>query len=230
MGAHKNAALTVRQREQIHQATREGTASRRHLATRYGVSLTTVQRWAPRPDGHNRPLGRPVGTGTPEPAYEQAVLVERIREPTHRPVRIAHELRPRFACAHRGTVLALLQAHGLTRVVLTDNHMIFTMKYTAHPQRRTAFGRQCQVLGIAHALIAKGKPWRNGFIERSNRTDKAELFTRRHFVDNEERRYYLHLWEMEYNHDWPHQGINNQTPKQRCAQIHPVFATCCIPI
>ena len=115
-------------------------------------------------------------------------------------------------------------------VVFTDNHMVFTMKYTAHPTRLTAFDRQCQALGIAHALIPKGKPWRNGFIERSNRTDKAELFSQRRFADNEERRYYLCLWEMEYNHERPHQGINNQTPKQRCQQIHPTFATCCIPI
>ena len=115
MGTHKNAALTVRQREQVQLAAREGTASRRQLAERYGVSLTTIQRWAPRPNGQNRPLGRPVGTGTPAPDYEAAVLVERIRAPTHGPVRIAQNLRPRFARAHRGTVLSLLQAHGLTR-------------------------------------------------------------------------------------------------------------------
>ena len=115
MGTHKNAALTVRQREAVQLAGREGTASRRQLARRYGVSLTTIQRWAPRLGGQDRPLGRPVGTGTPVPDYEAAVLVERIRHPTHGPVRIAHDLRPRFARAHRGTVLALLQAHRLTR-------------------------------------------------------------------------------------------------------------------
>ena len=115
MGTHKNAALTVRQREQVQQAVREGTASYRQLAARYGVSLTTIQRWAPRSDGRDRLLGRPAGTGTPAPDYEAAVLVERIRQPTHGPVRIAHNLRERFARAHRGTVLSLLQAHGLTR-------------------------------------------------------------------------------------------------------------------
>ena len=117
MGTHKNAALTIRQREAVQLAAREGTASRRQLARRYGVSLTTIQRWAPRPDGQDRPLGRPAGTGTGTPGsdYEAAVLVERIRQPTHGPVRIAHDLRPRFAHAHRGTVLSLLQAHGLTR-------------------------------------------------------------------------------------------------------------------
>lgn len=115
MATHKNAALTVRQREQVQQAVRERSASYRQLTDRYGVSLTTIQRWAPRPTSQDRPLGRPAGTGTPAPDYEAAVLVERIRQPRHGPVRIAHDLRPRFVRAHRGTVLALLQAHGLTR-------------------------------------------------------------------------------------------------------------------
>lgn len=79
------------------------------------MSLTTIQRWVPRPGGQDRPLGRPVGTGTPVSDYETAVLVERIRHPGHGPVRIAHDLRPRFARAHRGTVLSLLQAHRLRR-------------------------------------------------------------------------------------------------------------------
>lgn len=116
MKTHKNAALTVRQREQVQQAVREGTASRRQLAARFGVNLTTIQRWAGRADGQPRRLGRPPGSGQPVGAdYEAAVLGERIRQPTHGPVRIAHDLRPRFAHAHRGTVLSLLQAHGLTR-------------------------------------------------------------------------------------------------------------------
>lgn len=115
MATHKNAALTVRQREQVQQAVRERSASYRALATRFGVHLTTIQRWADRANGQMRPLGRPVGSSQPAPDYEDAVLVERIRHPQHGPVRIAHDLRPRFARAHRGTVLALLQAHGLTR-------------------------------------------------------------------------------------------------------------------
>ena len=133
MGTHQNAALTVRQREAVQLAAREGTASRRQLASRYGVSLTTIQRWVPRADGQNRPLGRPVGTGTPVPDYEAAVLVERIRHPGHGPVRIAHDLRPRFARAHRGTVLRLLQAHRLTRGTRPK-------KEAAPPARRPAPG------------------------------------------------------------------------------------------
>jgi transposase InsO family protein len=55
--------------------------------------------------------------------------------------------------------------------------MSFTMKYTAHLERQTRFTKTVEGSGRIHALIAKGKPWRNGFIERSNRTDKDELFS-----------------------------------------------------
>lgn len=115
MQPHKNAALTVRQRQQVQQAVREGSASYRQLAARFGVNLTTIQRWAKRADAQGRPLGRPRRNVDSVPDYEAAVLVERLRHPSHGPVRIAHDLRPRFARANRGTVLSLLQAHGLTR-------------------------------------------------------------------------------------------------------------------
>lgn len=97
-------------------------------------------------------------------------------------------------------------------VLFTDNAMSFTMKYTAHPNRKTALTKRAESMGIIHALIPKGKPWRNAFIERSNRTDNEELFHRMRFKSPEERRYYLRLWEMHYNFERPHQGINNFTP------------------
>ena len=105
-------------------------------------------------------------------------------------------------------------------VVFTDNHMAFTMKYTEHPERQTTFTKTAQALQIAHALIAKGKPWRNGLIERSNRTDKEALFNRVDFTSEEERRYQLRLWEMYYNRERPHQGIDMKTPYQACQEQH----------
>jgi hypothetical protein len=66
--------------------------------------------------------------------------------------------------------------------------------------------------GGQYALIDKGKPWKNGFIERSNRTDNDEFFSQRHFTSSEERKYLFRAWEMHYNTQRPHQGINNRTP------------------
>lgn len=115
MQIHKNSALTVRQREQIQQALRAKTSSYRQLAARYGVNMSTIQRWGRRPNGQPGAAGRPPSRTCRTPAYEAAVLAYRAEYPRQGPVRIAHELRPRFAQAHRGTVLSILQAHGLTR-------------------------------------------------------------------------------------------------------------------
>ena len=97
-------------------------------------------------------------------------------------------------------------------LTFTDNALSFTMKYTAHPERTTAFTKTVQTYGGHHALIDKDKPWNNGFIERSNRTDNDEFFSQKHFASSEERQYLFRLWEMEYNSQRPHQGINNKTP------------------
>ena len=102
--------------------------------------------------------------------------------------------------------------------------MSFTMKYTAHPERQTGFTKAVESSGRIHALVAKGKPWRNGFIERSNRTDKEELFTQLRFIDSEDRRYQLKLWEMEYNCHRPHQGLNNQIPFEVYRRDYPLHA------
>jgi putative transposase len=103
--------------------------------------------------------------------------------------------------------------------------MIFTMKYTAHPIRKTTFTKTVEAHGCIHALIPKGKPWRNGFIERSNRTDNEECFHLRQFNSSEERRYYHRLWEYEYNTLRPHQGLNNQTPFQVYQHLYPLHCT-----
>lgn len=92
--------------------------------------------------------------------------------------------------------------------------MTFTMKYTAHPERKTAFTKAVEQSGRIHALIPKASAWRNGIIERSNRTDNEELFDRFRFSSSEQRRYWLKLWEQFYNHQRPHQGLAGRTPME----------------
>jgi transposase InsO family protein len=101
--------------------------------------------------------------------------------------------------------------------------MCFTMKYAHHSEYKTAFTKKVEATGRIHALIPKGEPWKNGFIERSNRTDNDNLFHKIRFVDSEERKYQLKLWEMEYNNHRPHQGINNLTPLQKAQKQHPIW-------
>jgi transposase InsO family protein len=103
--------------------------------------------------------------------------------------------------------------------------MIFTMKYTAHPERKTAFEQEVQQLGRLHGTIRKGSPWQNAMIERSNRTDNEERFRRQHFTSPEERRYHLRLWEMEYSTHRPHQGLAGKTPLKVFQEEYPLHAT-----
>jgi transposase InsO family protein len=86
------------------------------------------------------------------------------------------------------------------------------MKLSAHPERHSAFQRRVMELDLLHGTIQPGKPWQNGFIERSNRTDNEELFNHTRFNSSEERRYYHRLWEMHYNTHRPHQSLNLRTP------------------
>ena len=102
--------------------------------------------------------------------------------------------------------------------------MIFTMKYTAHPERKTAFTKAVEQSGRIHALIPKASPWRNGMIERSNRTDNEELFHQMRFSSSEERRYQLKLWEQFYNYQRRHQGRGGQTPLQVYQSGYPLHA------
>jgi hypothetical protein len=102
--------------------------------------------------------------------------------------------------------------------------MCYTMKYTPHPERKTAFTKTVEKGGRIHALIKKASPWRNGIIERSNRTDNEECFSQIHFTCSEDRRYQHRLWEMQYNCHRPHQGIGNGTPLQVYKEQYPFHA------
>lgn len=95
---------------------------------------------------------------------------------------------------------------------MTDNATTFTMRYTAHPDRRTAFQREVEAQGRIHGTIEKGKPWQNGIVERSMRTDNEECLRRERFRSSEERRLRHRLYEMDYNSRRPHQGIGGRTP------------------
>lgn len=102
--------------------------------------------------------------------------------------------------------------------------MIFTMRYTANPERKTAFTKEVEDSGRIHAQIKKASPWRNGIIERSHRTDNEECFSQIGFSSSEERRYQHHLWEMYYNCYRSHQGLQGKTPLETYKELYPLHA------
>jgi transposase InsO family protein len=86
------------------------------------------------------------------------------------------------------------------------------MKYTPYPERLTTFERTIAALKMIHGRCRLRSPWQNGIVERSHRTDNEELFHCLRFVDSEDRRYQLKLWEYEYNTRRPHQGLGGRPP------------------
>ena len=109
-------------------------------------------------------------------------------------------------------------------LIVTDNAMVFTMAYTAHPERKTSFERMVETLGLRHWRIARRSPWQNGIIERSNRTDNDECFSQEQFTCSEHRRYRHRLWEMFYNNHRPHQGLSGASPRQVFERDYPFHA------
>jgi transposase InsO family protein len=110
------------------------------------------------------------------------------------------------------------------RLIWTDNAMTFTMRFTAHPDRTTAFQDLVRSPDMIHGMCKPRSPWQNGIIERSHRTDNEELFHILKFHDSEERRYQLRLFEMYYAYERPHQGLSGHTPSEVYLRDYPMHA------
>jgi hypothetical protein len=115
MHIHANAKLTIKQREEVKRLSREEKIGYRKLAARFGVNLSTIQRWVHR----DCPLDKTTAPLHPRTvvteAYRAAVIRYRQANPAHGPIRVAQALQGEFPQAHRGTVLPILRQAGLTR-------------------------------------------------------------------------------------------------------------------
>jgi len=69
-------------------------------------------------------------------------------------------------------VMSSIATHGITRIeaVMTDNDLVFTMRFAYYRQRRTRFEQACQSLGIAHRRLRPHAPESNGKVERFIKT------------------------------------------------------------
>lgn len=70
-------------------------------------------------------------------------------------------------------------------------------------------------MSIKHRYTRVRRPQTNGKSERLNRTVNQEFLTKIQFNSRLERELQLRYYEHYYNHNRPHQGINNQTPNQK---------------
>jgi transposase-like protein len=114
MELHANAALTVRQRQEVQRLHQEGVSIRK-LAAQFRVNPSTIQRWIKRASPLDYSAAPKAHHTMITPEYRQAVVAYREANPEHGPVRIAQALQADFPEANRGTILRILQEADLTR-------------------------------------------------------------------------------------------------------------------
>jgi transposase-like protein len=114
MKIHANAALTIRQRQEIQRLYQQEQCSITALARQFNTSTKTIRKWVRRESTQDRSSAPHQRHRVVTEAYEQAVLEYRHQHPEQGPIRIAQALQPQFPQAHRGTVLRILQQAKLT--------------------------------------------------------------------------------------------------------------------
>ena len=115
---------------------------------------------------------------------------------------------------------AMKRAPFQIKAIKTDNHSIFTNRYTGYLKSSDPTNPKlhpldifCVANGIAHYSIDKGKPSQNGTVERSHGNDQQRLYAKETFDNVEHLRYRVRLWNMYYN-NLRHCGLNGKSPNQ----------------
>ena len=94
---------------------------------------------------------------------------------------------------------------GMGLTLTTDNGTQFTAARYVETLNR---------LGITHRRTAYNHPEGNSYIERFHRSLKEEEVWTAEYRSVEEARGSIARWIEEYNHDRPHRGVQNRTPRE----------------
>jgi transposase InsO family protein len=201
------------------------------IADELGVGHGTVQRALER-SGRNR---------LPRPARRPVQRYEKTRpgELLHVDLKYLPQLgnRPEFEYAaiddfsreaaaqiagERSTVAAtrflefvLAQLPYRVDAVMTDNDMMFTMRYAYYSTRLTRFEQALKSAGIEHRLIRPRSPESNGKVERFIKTIDDECYRIVHPHTSRARVGALKLFLDYYNHARPHQSLGGESPVTR---------------
>ena len=124
--------------------------------------------------------------------------------------------------ADRSTLAATrFLEHVLTQLpyrveaVMTDNDLVFTMRFAYHSTRLTRFQQALKSAGIEHRLIRPRSPESNGKVERLIKTIDDECFRIIRPRSSSARIGVLKLFLEYYNHARPHQSLGGQSPVTR---------------
>ena len=122
----------------------------------------------------------------------------------------------------RSTVAATrFLEHVLTQLpyrveaVMTDNDMMFTMRYAHYSTRLTRFEQALRSAGIEHRLIKPRTPETNGKVERFIKTIDDECYRVIQPQRSATRVGALRLFLEYYNHARPHQSLAGMSPVER---------------
>lgn len=99
--------------------------------------------------------------------------------------------------------------------VMTDNDMMFTMRFAFHSNRLTRFEQALKSAGIEHRLIRPRSPESNGKVERFIKTIDDECFRVMRPQSSRARVGALKLFLEYYNHARPHQSLGGESPVAR---------------
>jgi len=99
--------------------------------------------------------------------------------------------------------------------VMTDNDLVFTMRFAYYRQRHTRFEQACQSLGIRHRLLRPHAPESNGKVERFIKTVDDECLAVHQPTSCRKRTTLVDQFVWYYNHQRPHLSLAGRTPIQR---------------
>lgn len=99
--------------------------------------------------------------------------------------------------------------------VMTDNDLVFTMRFAYYRQRRTRFEEACRSLGIRHRRLRPHAPESNGKVERFIKTIDDECLAVYQPQTCAARTGVVDRFVWYYNHQRPHLSLAGQTPVQR---------------
>lgn len=99
--------------------------------------------------------------------------------------------------------------------VMTDNDLVFTMRFAYYRQRRTRFEQACASLGIRHRLLRPHAPESNGKVERFIKTIDDECLAIQQPRTCTARTGVVDAFVWYYNYQRPHLSLAGQTPVQR---------------
>lgn len=144
------------------------------------------------------------------PEFEYAAIDDFSREAT---AMIAGERSTVAATRFLEHVLAQLPYK--VDAVMTDNDMMFTMRYAFYSDRLTRFEQALKSAGIEHRLIRPRSPESNGKVERFIKTIDDECYRIVEPKTSRARIGALRLFLEYYNHSRPHQSLGGVSPVTR---------------